>query len=81
MPAVLLHWRTARRHHPQGRSGNAYRDLGLLLCGLLYHHAYGREGFGRGAVECRDGYVDILHSALTHSHLSAHQGYERLVAA
>ena len=73
--------RTARRHHPQGRTGSAGRRVGDLLRDLLHHQHHGRETGQGGQLGCRLRRLAIDLHPHADCHVPHLQGHQRLGTA
>lgn len=73
--------RTARRHHPQGRTGSAGRRVGDLLRDLLHHQHHGREAGQGGQLGCRLRRLAIDLHPHADRHVPHLQGHQRLGTA
>ena len=73
--------RTARRHHPQGRTGTSGRRVDHLLRDLLHHQSVRRETGQGGKLGRRIRHVALDVHPHAHSDLPDLQGHERLGAA
>ena len=73
--------RTAGRHYPQGRPGNADRHLGDLLRHLLHHQHLGRKGCARRQLGSLLRHVALVVHPRPDRRLPHLQGDQRLGAA